>query len=93
MRRSFSLNAVLVTVAALGALVLTVVSIAAAEVARPVRWLNLPLGAGLMVTPFMFDGDTAAMLVSLVAGAPLMALSIRRGSIQERYGAWDRVIA
>jgi nucleoside-diphosphate-sugar epimerase len=77
----------------IGALVLTVVSIAAAEVARPVRWLNLPLGAGLMVTPFMFDGDTAAMLVSLVAGAALMALSIRRGSIQERYGAWDRVIA
>jgi hypothetical protein len=77
----------------IGALVLTVVSIAAAEVARPARWLNLPLGAGLMATPFMFPGDTAALLVSLVAGAALMALSIRRGSIHEHYGAWDRVIA
>jgi hypothetical protein len=77
----------------IGALVLTVVSIAAAEVARPARWLNLPLGAALMATPFMFPGDTAALLVSLVAGAALMALSIRRGSIHERYGAWDRVIA
>jgi hypothetical protein len=46
-----------------------------------------------MATPFMFPGDTAALLVSLVAGAALMALSIRRGSIHEHYGAWDRVIA
>jgi len=33
------------------------------------------------------------MLVSLAAGAALMALSVRRGQIPERYGAWDRVIA
>lgn len=77
----------------IGSLVLTVVSIAAAEVARPARWLNLPLGAGLMVSPFVFAGDTAALVVSVVAGAVLMALSIRRGPIHERYGAWDRVIA
>ena len=77
----------------IGSLVLTVVSIAAAEVARPARWLNLPLGAGLMAAPFVFAGETAALLVSVVAGAALMALSIRRGPIHERYGAWDRVIA
>lgn len=76
----------------IGSLVLTVVSVAAAEVARPVRWLNLPLGAGLMASPFVFAGGTAALLVSLIAGATLMALSIRRGSIHERYGSWDRVI-
>ena len=75
-----------------GSLVLTVVSIAAAEVARPARWLNLPLGAGLMATPFVFAGDTPAMLVSLVAGAALMALSVRRGAIHEHYGSWDEVI-
>ncbi len=77
----------------IGSLVLTVVSIAAAEVARPARWLNLPLGAGLMASPFVFAGEAAALLVSVVAGATLMALSIRRGPIHERYGAWDRVIA
>jgi hypothetical protein len=77
----------------IGSLVLTVVSIAAAEVARPARWLMVPLAAGLMVSPFVFAGDTAALLVSIVAGAALMALSIRRGQIQERYGAWDRVIS
>jgi hypothetical protein len=43
--------------------------------------------------PFVFAGDTLALLISLAAGAALMALSIRRGPIYERYGAWDRVIA
>ena len=77
----------------IGSLVLTVVSIAAAEVARPARWLIVPLGAGLILVPFVFAGNTSALLVSVVAGAALMALSIRRGQIQERYGAWDRVIS
>ena len=77
----------------IGSLVLTVVSIAAAEVARPTRWLNLLLGACLMTAPFMFAGNTAALIVSVVAGATLMALSIRRGPIHERYGSWDQVIA
>ncbi len=76
----------------IGSLVLTVVSVAAAEVVRPVRWLNLLLGAGLMATPFLFVADTTATLVSVLAGAALMALSVRRGPIRERYGAWDRVI-
>ncbi|MBL8365011.1 MAG: NAD-dependent epimerase/dehydratase family protein [Comamonas sp.] len=77
----------------IGSLVLTVVSIAAAEVARPVRWLNLLLGAGLMASPFLFPADTTALLVSVVAGAALMALSTRRGPVYQRYGSWDRVIS
>ena len=77
----------------IGSLVLTVVSIAAAEVARPARWLNLPLGAALMASPFVFAGGMATTLVSLIAGAALMALSVRRGPIHERYGSWDRLIA
>ena len=77
----------------IGSLVLTVVSIAAAEVARRVRWLNLLLGAGLMASPFVFAGDMTALLVSVAAGAALMALSIRRGPVYERYGSWDRMIA
>jgi nucleoside-diphosphate-sugar epimerase len=76
-----------------GSLVLTVVSIAAAEVARPVRWLSVPLGAGLMVSPLMFAGNTSTLVCSVLAGFALMALSIRRGPVRERYGSWDRVIA
>ena len=76
----------------IGSLVLTVVSIAAAEVARPVRYLNILLGAALMATPFLFTAGIAATIVSVVLGAGLIALSVRRGPIRERYGNWDRVI-
>ena len=76
----------------IGSLVLTVVSIAAAEVARPVRYLNILLGAVLMAAPFMFDASTVATVVSIVLGAALVVLSIRRGPIRERYGNWNRLI-
>ncbi|MDO9101764.1 MAG: NAD-dependent epimerase/dehydratase family protein [Candidatus Nitrotoga sp.] len=76
----------------IGSLVLTVVSIAAAEVARPVRYLNILLGAALMAAPFMFAASITATIVSLVLGLSLIALSMRRGLIRERYGNWDRWI-
>jgi hypothetical protein len=76
----------------IGSLVLTVVSIAAAEVARPVRYLNVPLGAVLMAAPFMFGAGMTSTVVSIFLGAALVVLSIRRGAIQERYGNWNRLI-
>ncbi len=75
-----------------GSLVLTVVSLTAAEVARPVRYLLIPLGAALLVTPFVFGADTAATLAGLASGIALIALSLRRGPIRQRYGTWQRLI-
>ena len=76
----------------IGSLVLTVVSIAAAEVARPVRYLNILLGAALMAAPFMFAAGITATIASVALGLGLIALSMRRGPIRERYGNWDRLI-
>ena len=76
----------------IGSLVLTVVSVAAAEVARPARWLNTLLGASLIATPFVWTTSTTTIAVSMVLGAALMLLSIRRGRIHERYGNWSRII-
>ena len=76
----------------IGSLVLTVVSIAAAEVARPVRYLNMLLGAALMTAPFMFSANITVTIASVVMGVALIALSVRRGLIRERYGNWDRWI-
>ena len=75
-----------------GSLVLTVVSIAAAEVARPVRYLNIPLAAALMAASFMFGADMVTTAVGLILGTALVALSIRRGPVRERYGNWNRWI-
>lgn len=76
----------------IGSLVLTVVSVAAAEVARPVRYVNVVLGAMLFVTPFIYDAGLIATVASIVSGAALIALSIRRGPIRNRYGNWRRLL-
>jgi len=76
----------------IGSLVLTVVAIAAAEVARPARYLNALLGAVLAAAPFMMAADLATSAFSLVLGVALVVLSIRRGPIRERYGSWQRLV-
>ena len=76
----------------IGSLALTVVSISAAEVARPLRWFNVLLGAALMAAAFIWDADLMTTIVSIVLGAALIALSWRRGPIRERYGSWNRLI-
>jgi len=76
----------------IGFLVLTVVSVSSAEVARPLRWLNVPLGGALMIAAILQTADLWALTFSLLAGAAIAALSARRGPINERYGSWDRVL-
>ncbi len=76
----------------IGLLVLTTLSIAAAEPARAVRYLNVLFGTGLLVTPFVFEAGTAATVNSLVCGLALILLSRRRGAIRQQYGGWTRLI-
>jgi hypothetical protein len=76
----------------IGALVLTVAVTACAEVGRPVRFLNVGLGVALLVTPFAFEAELIAMLASLACGVALIALSLPRGAIRQRYGGWNRQI-
>jgi hypothetical protein len=76
----------------IGSLVLTVISLAAAEVARPLRLLNIPLGLTLFATPFIYGASMTATVASVACGAALVALSIRRGAIREQYGSWSRVV-
>lgn len=76
----------------IGFFVLTTLSIAAAEAARPVRYLNMLFGLALVVTPFAFGASAAATINSMVCGIALILLSRRRGMIRERYGTWTRLI-
>lgn len=73
----------------IGALSLTVISLAAAEVARPLRFLLIPLGAALFVTPFVYGEGTAQIVASFISGAVLVAMSVRRGPIRGRYASWQ----
>jgi len=76
----------------IGALALTSVSLAAAEMARPLRFLLIPLGAALLMTPFVYDAEAGQTVASIASGLALIALSIRRGAIHERYGEWQKMI-
>jgi len=76
----------------IGCAVLTVVAIAAADVARPARALNAVLGVGLMFVTLLLDADKLQFAVTLGLGIALVLLSVRRGPILERYGAWNRLL-
>ena len=64
----------------------------AAEVARALRFLLIPLGAALLVTPFLYGANGTATAASLLCGLALIGLSLRRGRIAQRYGGWQRLI-
>ncbi|PJI87222.1 NAD-dependent epimerase/dehydratase family protein [Sphingomonas koreensis] len=77
-----------------GALIITIAIIATAEVARPLRFLNVALGAWLIAAPFLLAGATlAGGALSLVAGMLVIGLSLPRGRRSvEHYAGWDRFV-
>ncbi len=76
----------------IGFLALTVISLAAAEVARALRYCLVPLGLAVMITPFLFGASGAHSATNVAIGILLIVLSFRRGAIREHYGSWDRCI-
>lgn len=76
-----------------GALVVTFTAIAAAEVGRLVRYLNILFGAWLVVAPLLVAGYTPAGFVNgIVVGFAVIILSFPLGKVRGRYGSWDRYI-
>ncbi|HSJ79450.1 MAG TPA: NAD-dependent epimerase/dehydratase family protein [Erythrobacter sp.] len=76
----------------LGALVLTVLAVAAAEVCRAARFALVPLGLAIAGAPFLLGGDGWHIAVSLVGGLAIVVLAFPRGQITESYGTLDRII-
>lgn len=74
----------------LGAIVLTILSLAAAEVARVLRLLLIPVALALAILPFLHQAPWPSMMNSLACAAALVVLSLRRGPIRGRYGSWQR---
>jgi hypothetical protein len=75
-----------------GALVVTVAMLALAEVARPVRFLNVLFGIWLLVQPWLLGASGLALASDLLVGILLILLSLPRGAVRETYGGWDRFI-
>lgn len=77
-----------------GALTITVAVIAMAEVARPLRFINVLFGGWLVAAPWIVDGaPEMASVASIVIGAALVGLSLPRGRRSaEHYAGWDRYV-
>lgn len=78
----------------IGALIVTTAVIAMAEVARPVRFINVALGLWLIAAPWVLGGaSTEALWNSVLVGIAVTALSLPRGTRSgEHYGSWDRFV-
>lgn len=76
-----------------GALIAAVAVIVMAEVVRAGRFLNVLLGAWIIAAPWLLSGGgTVAQWNDVLAGAAVIILSLRRGSVRERYADWDSFI-
>jgi nucleoside-diphosphate-sugar epimerase len=77
-----------------GALILTVAVIAMAEVARPLRFINVAFGLWLIAAPWLLLGaDGVASANSVIVGLAVIGLSLPRGTrSKEHYGGWDRYV-
>ncbi|PAQ00238.1 NAD-dependent epimerase/dehydratase family protein [Mesorhizobium mediterraneum] len=77
-----------------GCLIVMVAVTAMAEIVRPLRFLNVVLGAWIAVSPFVFaGGGTIAIAADVVIGLALIVLSLPRGTRSDQhYGGWDRAI-
>jgi hypothetical protein len=76
-----------------GALVVTWAVIAFSEIARPVRLLNIPVGAWIALAPWFLSGATeVSRWAHLLAGGLIIALSIHRGRIEEKFAGWNRYL-
>ena len=76
----------------IGSLVVTITITALAEVARPLRFLNIFLGMALLITPFVYGADLLAIVASMVCGLALIGLSFPRGPVNSNWGEWNKVI-
>ncbi|HEX2140004.1 MAG TPA: vitamin K epoxide reductase family protein [Woeseiaceae bacterium] len=77
----------------IGALVITVSVTALAEMARPLRFLNVLFGLALIGAPWLLDGGSLlADWAGVLAGLALIALAIPRGTIANNYGTWNRFL-
>lgn len=75
-----------------GALVITVSVTALAEIARPLRYLNVFLALGLMICALVLESTLVVTVATLIAAAIIMVASFPRGPVNGEYGSWSRLI-
>lgn len=76
----------------IGSLIITISVCAAAEVARPARYLLIPLALPLLLLPFIADTDAGGTISNLLAGLIVIAVALVPLPVKSHYGNWDRLL-
>ena len=77
----------------MGAIIVTVAAVAAAEVTRTARFVNVIAGVMVLILTLVFSSESTAVLISGIASSVILIIaSIPRGVIIERYASWNRLI-
>ncbi|MBV7409512.1 NAD-dependent epimerase/dehydratase family protein [Maritimibacter sp. DP1N21-5] len=76
----------------IGALAVTIAVSAMAESIRAARFLNICLGAALIICALVMDATWVQSGADIAAGLALMIVSLPRGPVHHRYGGWSRVV-
>ncbi|PVA08158.1 vitamin K epoxide reductase family protein [Thalassorhabdomicrobium marinisediminis] len=76
----------------IGALALTIAVSAMAESIRAARFLNVCLGAALVICALVMEASWLQSGADIVAGVALMLVSLPRGPVRHSYGGWSRVV-
>lgn len=66
--------------------------IAMTQVTRPMRWINLILGASLIAGAGLLNAEPVAALTGLITGAAMAVFSVPRGRIQDSFGGGWRAL-
>lgn len=70
----------------LGPLIASVGLMAASDILRGLRWCQLPLGALMMVSAFVFSQPTSGRINAAVSGAAVIGLCLIKGRVKRRFG-------
>jgi len=76
----------------IGALLITLSVTALAEVARPLRLVNIFLGVALLICAFVLEAELVALVATLALAVLILVCSIPRGPVKGSYGNWNRII-
>lgn len=76
-----------------GSLTVVISVICMGEIVRMGRYLNIILGLGLAVAPWLVNDSVIGLSITgTVLGLLIIALSFPRGIIKEKYGLWDKYV-
>src|SRR5690606_23473598 len=76
----------------IGALIITVGVCAMAEVARPARYLLIPLALVLLPLPFVVGANVWGIASNLVAAALVAGMALIPLPVKSHYGSWDQLL-